>query len=512
MDGSFLDLLATEKEVVLGAQAHQDLPFYILREMAQDPKDQRAIIQALFLMQNMEIPPLHLPGVRAETLNVDMGKAIVDLTLEMYETEAGMHGWFEYATRIFSAATIARLARYYVLLIEAVVENPRLPLKALPDFSAVSAPDPGSLPPIWIVPTPPEKVRTSTLSELPGGRMLPEDPVERRVAEIWARVIGSREIYRHDNFFKIGGHSLFAVVMLGHVERIFGKRIAPLRLYQAPTLSEFAALLREGGIKPPRTSVHAIRETGGRTPMYFVGSTDLLPPMADALGPDQPLYSLNIFGLQEPDGGYTFTSVPDIAARFIQDMRAVQPSGPYVLGGYCRDTMVAYEMARQLQADGEEIAHVALVDTYWDTWDAYGRWHRHFRNLRMLGPGYVVEKWRRKVKAWRELYNRIHSRRVARRTTSQGALAHSHRDTLFINAYYDIVASSEPGEYRGDVHLYAASEWGLRDVPNWRRIVHGKVSLEEVQACHYNLWDPPQVDRLGSAIRAQLETGRHPRQ
>lgn len=503
-DDGFESLLAQQKRVLLEAYAHQDLPLTARRAIAQEANNPRPLIQVLFLMQSMDIPPLQLPGVKGEALNVDMGKAIVDLTVEIYETEDGAQGWMEYNTSCFSAETVGRLIRLYQVLLEVVARDTRAPLSNLPTFEGIAQDDAVPIPPVWDVPALPKRIRLTPANDTPQAREIPQDPLELQVSRLWGRILGKPQIYRHDNFFKIGGNSLLAVVMLSQIARSFGQRITPLRLYQSPTLSTFTALVRTENPMTPRTSVHPIRETGMRTPIFFVGSTDLIPPMADSLGPDQPLYSLNIFGLQEDDGGYAFQSVPDIAARFVEDMRTVQPTGPYILGGYCRDTMVAYEMARQLEAEGETVSHLALVDVYWDTALVYPGWYRHLRNTRKLGMAYVFAKWKERMKANREKYNRFKSRFAAKRQ-DETSLGQSHQDTLFINAYYDAVAASTLAPYGGDVTLYMASEWGLRDVPNWRRLVGGGVTIETIEACHYNIWRQPQIGLLGERIRMHLE-------
>ena len=84
--------------------------------------------------------------------------------------------------------------------------------------------------------------------------------------------------------------------------------------------------------------------------------------MTKYLAPDYPLYGLQsqgLDGVSEP-----LHSIEEMAERYLQEIRAVQPTGPYYLGGYCLGGTVAYEMAQRLQAAGEEVALVAMLDTY----------------------------------------------------------------------------------------------------------------------------------------------------
>ena len=105
------------------------------------------------------------------------------------------------------------------------------------------------------------------------------------------------------------------------------------------------------GTRPPFFCVHGV---GGNV----VGFRDL----ARHLGPDQPFYALQPQGL---DGKREcLTNIPEMAKRYMQEIRKIQPEGPYRIGGYSFGGLVAYEMAQQLEAQGEEMALLALFDTY----------------------------------------------------------------------------------------------------------------------------------------------------
>src|SRR5262245_1819454 len=103
------------------------------------------------------------------------------------------------------------------------------------------------------------------------------------------------------------------------------------------------------------------------------------------LGADQPVYGLKSRGLDERE---ELGSIEEMAAQYVADLRAAQPSGPYYLGGYCFGGNVAYEMARQLAEQGESVALVALIDSAPSNagYERVTWWHpafpfRFFRNL-----------------------------------------------------------------------------------------------------------------------------------
>ena len=502
---TFTELLGRVRRVVLDAQTNQDIPFEVIRAITGHGQGKPPIPQVLFLMQTMDIPQLSLSNVHAQMLNVDTGKALTDLTLELYETGDGLAGWFEYSACLFSRETVARLVVLFQQLVKSVAVNPDMALEALPRYETVRARPIDVAPEVWVVPPALRRMPATNHVGGEGERERPRGELEEQMAALWQEVLRLPVVHRHDNFFRIGGHSLLAIILLQQIERRFHKRLAPIHIYQAPTVATLSKLLHREG-EEPRRALHAIQPRGERLPLFFVGSTDLLPAIAEALGNDQPLYSLNIFGLQQKDGSCPFSNLEEVAALFLEEVRERQPVGPYAFGGYCRDTMVAYEMARQLQAQGEEVAHLALVDIFWDTDHVYPPWYRHLRNFWRMGPSYVGEKWTRRLKFFQEQFNRHRSRRAAAASHQRGAgLPHDHRNTLFINDYYDAVVAYEPGLYDGKVTIYMASEWGLTDAPGWRKLAAGGVDLLEFDACHYNIWRSPQAERLAALLRKGLE-------
>jgi thioesterase domain-containing protein len=84
-------------------------------------------------------------------------------------------------------------------------------------------------------------------------------------------------------------------------------------------------------------------------------------PLARHLGPDQPFYGLQARGLE--DERDPFATIEEMAAVYIDELRAAQPAGPYRLGGWSFGGLAAFEMAQQLRAAGQEVALLAVIDT-----------------------------------------------------------------------------------------------------------------------------------------------------
>jgi hypothetical protein len=192
----------------------------------------------------------------------------------------------------------------------------------------------------------------------------PRDAVEQQLVRIWEDVLGVKPIGIHDRFLDLGGHSLLVIRMLAEVERKFGRKVPAAILFEAPTVALLAGAIRREGLVASRSLVVEIQPEGTRPPIFWMhtlgggGGAGLFfyEKLARLLGPDQPSYGIIATDGQQPG------TMEALAARYVGEIRAVQPTGPYYLGGYCFGGVLAHEVGRQLAAAGEEIAAVILLD------------------------------------------------------------------------------------------------------------------------------------------------------
>ncbi|RMG97446.1 MAG: SDR family NAD(P)-dependent oxidoreductase [Chloroflexi bacterium] len=215
----------------------------------------------------------------------------------------------------------------------------------------------------------------------------PRDDLEKSLVAIWEDLLGVDEIGIHDDFFELGGHSLIAVRLFARIKKKYAVDFSLATLFEAPTIAECAALLRaelgetavaaaadaptEQPVRPATASrrewsaLVPIQPKGSRPPFFCVhggfGNVMNFYDLTRYLGADQPFFGLQargVDGKQRP-----FRTLEEMAVHYIEAIRQVQPHGPYHLGGFSMGGEVAYEMARQLQAAGEEVALVVLFDT-----------------------------------------------------------------------------------------------------------------------------------------------------
>jgi thioesterase domain-containing protein/acyl carrier protein len=252
----------------------------------------------------------------------------------------------------------------------------------------------------------------------------PSDPVESMLVEAWGDLLGVENIGVNDDFFDLGGHSLIAVRLFNRVKKAYGVELGLAVLFEAPTIAKLAAIIRaEAGItpeapdavapaaetaaRPARSSWSAlvpIQTEGNGTPLFCVhgmnGNVLNFRDLAVRLGKDRPFYGLQAVGLNGVDKPHE--TIEEMASHYIEEMRRVQPRGPYLIAGYSGGGLVAFEMAHQLRAAGEEVALLAMLDTFAPTFlhkTSLDRVWWFLRGVRANGAPFVV-RWLR-VKARR---------------------------------------------------------------------------------------------------------------
>jgi amino acid adenylation domain-containing protein len=199
-------------------------------------------------------------------------------------------------------------------------------------------------------------------------RVQPRDILERSLVGLWQRLLGlDDEPGVTDDFFELGGYSLLAVRMFAEIERELGVRLQLAALFRTATVEDLAAAIRDERTRkraPWRSLVELAPGTPGGKPLFLApwldGQIFGYRNLVRHLDPDQPVYGLQALGL---DGRtHPHSTVEEMAAHYVQEIREVQPHGPYLLGGYCFGGAVAYEMADQLRQASEEVALLALID------------------------------------------------------------------------------------------------------------------------------------------------------
>ncbi|UOF14572.1 non-ribosomal peptide synthetase [Lysobacter capsici] len=206
---------------------------------------------------------------------------------------------------------------------------------------------------------PPERSRSARY-------VAPRSETEHKLALIWQQIFGLEQIGIHDNFFELGGDSLSAAELVAAFPRHFGSELSLGALFEGSTIAGLAAHLeRNGGENDPLAGLLSLRPSERDRPLFCIhpvtGFSWSYAGMLRHLD-DMPVYALQSRGLR--GGGALPGSIEEIAADYIAQMRKVQPYGPYRLLGWSLGGLIGHAIAAQLQANGERVELLAMMDSY----------------------------------------------------------------------------------------------------------------------------------------------------
>ncbi|HEV7377438.1 MAG TPA: amino acid adenylation domain-containing protein, partial [Pyrinomonadaceae bacterium] len=298
----------------------------------------------------------------------------------------------------------------------------------------------------------------------------PRDALEFQLAQIWQEVLNARPIGVLDNFFDRGGHSLLAVRLLARIRQTLDVDL-PLSVFfkQQPTIEHLAAHIRRQqsvGARQQFSPLVEIQRGDSEAALFFVhpsgGNVLCYAPVAQHLGEGQSLYGLQAQGLDAPQAA--LTTVEEMAVSYVEAIRAVQPVGPYLLGGWSMGGLVAFEMAQQLRAQGQEISMLALIDTTVPTPDS---WMAEADEI-----DYMVSFARDMGLSWKQVQELSISTDELRRMNPREQLAHALELATAANV---LPPDIEPSQFE---RLYEVFKTNVRAMLNYKpQPLPGRITL-----------------------------------
>lgn len=348
----------------------------------------------------------------------------------------------------------------------------------------------------------------------------PRTNLEKTIVEVWESVLGVERVGIHDDFFALGGQSLAAMRLFARLYRITGKNVPLVTLFQCRTVEKLAQALESGGYELLWKNLVSIKPSGTRPPFYCVhgvgGNILEFEHMARYMDSDQPLYGIQAQGLDGrlPRHG----SVQEMATHYIKQIREFQPEGPYYFGGSSFGGLVAYEMARQLEALGQSVGILVMFDTWAPGHPQYlpstselkrriNYWRLrielHFSNFWLSQGSARIEYLKKKAST---LYTRWR-RRSLRWLESMRSRFHPEAIRAVREAGHGALERYQPLPYNGVVTLLRASEQprGIVDdrTNGWGGLVR-MVETTDVPGHHGSMMEDPRAKVLVEKLTARL--------
>ncbi len=357
-------------------------------------------------------------------------------------------------------------------------------------------------------------------SDAAGGREFapPRDAVELRLVQLWQQTLDLYPIGITDNFFELGGHSLLAVRLASEIQAWSGREIPLATLFQHATVEQLAHLLRQQSLAAAgptnNHSLVCLRHAGSQPPFFCVhpGGGHVLPylDLARGLDADRPFYGLQSVGLSSE--AEPLTDISEMASRYLAEIKTVQPTGPYYLGGWSMGGMVAFEMARQLQANNETVALLALIDVSQPApagavpaGESTTFLHFFAQDLGLplaeLPPTFAEMDSREQITAILE------RAKAANKIPPDVTPAQIAQMLRVFQANFAAMLSYQPQTYSGPVTFLNAASSPNRQQPDrgWAEWIAGPLQIVELPGDHFSLVRQPHVQTLARQLRTCLQ-------
>ncbi|WP_049119390.1 thioesterase domain-containing protein, partial [Bacillus cereus] len=334
--------------------------------------------------------------------------------------------------------------------------------------------------------------------------IIPRDEIEYQLIKIWQDVLQIEDVYVNDDFFNRGGHSLLVIKLVSKIKEKFGKEIKVSTLIKNPTVEGIACLIRDKHDMTKSVAALVPLQESEKRPFFcvhpFMGNVFCYIQLARLLK-----NHCSFYGLQNPlieKKEIDELTLPEVIQLYIEEIKRVQPKGPYRLGGWSLGGAIAYKIATVLKNQGEEVQLLILMDTkvpseqdYKTTEDMLSYIYEHFipRDFTEQGEGLFHEQ-----------------DMLVERLIMEGVLPpdadlmnlkqviNAHRKCLNLMAEHDLIP------YSGEV-LYFSAEEGKELFTDWGPLLKGRVNRYSVPGSHEEIVDFPAVEQIAKYLLNEFE-------
>jgi amino acid adenylation domain-containing protein len=304
---------------------------------------------------------------------------------------------------------------------------------------------------------------------------------DQQLKEIWSRILKQTNIHLNDDFFALGGSSLLVLELIKQIKKSFFKELRPSDVFAHRSLAQLSALIKSKNVVKESNPVVAVQPTGKSPSLFLIHPGGGLVYRYMALKnyiSDQMIYAINNPRLFQPAEYYS--SIQEMAAHYIELIKQIQPSGPYLIGGWSLGGVVAYEMAFQLDKQGSTVKQTILIDAY---------------NLSIFD---VPESSKDQLSKILENEG----------IDIQSKEAELYSQVLIKNE--KICKQYLPPLYQGNVVLLKASECVKEHIPIWQDPSNGwkglaqSMTILQVKGAHDQLFDPANIESVADNLACAL--------
>ncbi|MCY7810920.1 non-ribosomal peptide synthetase DhbF [Bacillus spizizenii] len=338
----------------------------------------------------------------------------------------------------------------------------------------------------------------------------PRTPQEEILCDLFMEVLHLPRVGIDDRFFDLGGHSLLAVQLMSRIREALGVELSIGNLFEAPTVAGLAERLEMGSSQSALDVLLPLRTSGDKLPLFCVhpagGLSWCYAGLMTNIGTDYPIYGLQARGIGQREE--LPKTLDDMAADYIEQIRTVQPKGPYHLLGWSLGGNVVQAMATQLQNQGEEVSLLVMLDAY----------PNHFLPIKKapddeealiallaLG-GYDPDSLGDKPLDFETAIEILRRDGSALASLDESVIL--NLKNTYVNSV-GILGSYKPKTFRGNVLFFRSTiipEWFDPIEPDsWKPYINGQIEQIDIDCRHKDLCQPEPLAQIGKVLAVKLE-------
>jgi NADPH:quinone reductase-like Zn-dependent oxidoreductase/thioesterase domain-containing protein/acyl carrier protein len=324
---------------------------------------------------------------------------------------------------------------------------------------------------------------------------------------------------------ELGIDSLMAHELFNRVESSFGRRLPLAVLIEAPTIEQLARTICDYSYEASWSQLVEVQTGGSNPPFYCIhghrGNILGFRELSDLIGHDTPFYALQARGMGERS--FEIGTFEQIAEDYLREIQAVQPKGPYYLGGFCMGGAIAYHIAQLLQKQNEEVALLALIESAHPhfaklrltsgrisriVWSIYERVDYELGNLRRLNAKEKMLYIERKIRTFKNLLQ-VFTERIAEMLAAplHFNIPHSRGFELDIlyDSYLRAYLNYVPGPYQGRTIVFSAEKQAHGIIEDstlgWGDLIKGEMKVIKTPGHYLNVLTEPGIQTIAKCLK-----------
>jgi thioesterase domain-containing protein/NRPS condensation-like uncharacterized protein len=512
----------------LGAVAHQNLPFEDLNEDEFFSRERNQIsLQVYFIFQKAFMQAQHTSSLEIVPLRSVSPGTTFDLMLSIVERAEGPRLQLEFNPGFFRVSTIQRILELYVRTLENILSSAETPLGEAQaqnqNVQQMVVPSNGSAQSETVeLPHPPNMHLDGSLNhEAPKDDQWsqengsPRDPLELQIAAIWKTAMGLSAVNMRDSFFDLGGKSLAAMRIVSRINKTYSLDFGLAVLFSGYTVERMAELVRKRLAANSSSSIVPMQPAGTAAPLFIIhgagGNIIRFYDLAVLVGTGHPIYGIQAQSLLA--GQPALLRLEDQAAFYLAEIREIQPKGPYYFLGYSYGGTVAFEIAQQLQALGEQVELLGMLDSRQRDCMLMVRksdslMEQMDRRIARFVGNFVSLSLREKIAYLRQ---KLFTRTLRQVYMVAAALGFRSVPSFMRSAdeiSWVAAMNYRPRPWTGPITLFRASVQPDPRLPldlGWTPLAKGGVELYELPGDHDLVFREPNIQALAAQLRARLQ-------